>query len=42
MLAYVSDAYTSIYEAINSVDITTAGAIYRMVLSMLLGSIVGY
>ncbi|MGM9862353.1 MAG: MgtC/SapB family protein [Muribaculaceae bacterium] len=42
MPATISDTITSIYEAVNSVDITTAGAIYRMVLSMLLGSIVGY
>lgn len=31
-----------IYETVNSTEITVAGGVYRMVLSMLLGAIVGY
>lgn len=34
--------FSSLYEAVNSTDITTAGGVYRMVLSMLLGAVVGY
>ncbi len=34
--------FQSIYDAINSVEVNTVGSIYRLVLSMLLGAVVGY
>ena len=32
----------TIYEAINSIEVNTIGSIYKLVLSMLLGAVVGY
>ncbi len=33
---------SAVYETVNSTEITIAGGLYRMVLSMLLGAVVGY
>lgn len=33
---------STIYDSINSVEVNTIGSIYKLILSMLLGAIVGY
>lgn len=34
--------FETIYEAVNSIEVNTIGSIYKLVLSMLLGAVVGY
>lgn len=38
----IADIFTYIYLQINSVEVNTIGAVYKMVLSMLLGAVVGF
>lgn len=38
----VSEWLESIYQAVNSSEITAVGGVYRLILSMLLGAVVGY
>lgn len=38
----MTSLYSHIFEAINSVEVNTVGSIYKLMLSMLLGAVVGY
>lgn len=38
----INEIWNSIYEAINGIDVNSVNAIYRLLLSLLLGSVVGY
>lgn len=38
----ISTFWTTLYEAVNSIEVTTASSLYKLILSLLLGSIVGY
>lgn len=36
------NVFLEVYEAINSIEVNTVGSIYKLILSMLLGAVVGY
>lgn len=38
----INEIWNSIYESINGIDVNSVNAIYRLLLSLLLGSVVGY
>lgn len=35
-------AWHSVYDAVNSIEVTTIGSVYKLLLSLLLGSMVGF
>lgn len=38
----IAEAWTSVCDAVNTIEVTTVSSIYKLVLSLVLGSIVGY